>query len=343
MEGKSIRQKCEDANISTSTFFRYKNKYPGMTDDQIISYCINELKIQEKSFRQKCMDAKINYNSAREYKRRHKEIADDDIIKYYLNKSNISKNTAKNTQNTFKQKCEEAGINYKTLYYYRHRFKELTDEQIIAKYLNKEFKTTKYDIRKDSKPFKQKYIEAGITTPDYRTVIKYRKDNPDLSDEDVLRHYLNRELIKNNSLEQRCIRLGISSVAAIAYKERHRNLTDDQIIEHYLKKLKSDSKSFRQKCIEHNINYSSAISYRANHPELTDDDVVKYYINELNIFKQKCAAAGISYNAAAHYIRFNNGVTYDQAILKYNPYCYYNITGDFIIVPLPNNKGEDQR
>ena len=55
-------------------------------------------------------------------------------------------------------------------------------------------------------------------------------------------------------------------------------------------------------------------------------------------FREKCLRAGIDIKRAVQFRRKHIELTDEQVILYYNPYCYFNIQGEFIIVPIPDKR-----
>lgn len=118
-------------------------------------------------------------------------------------------------------------------------------------------------------------------------------------------------------------------------------LSDDDIIIHYLTR----KKPFKEKCREHGIHPQTATNYKTRNPHLTDDEIIKHFLDkkdteEIVTFADKCRRANISYKTALFYRKNHPELTDEQVIQHYNPYCYFNIQGDFIIVPLPEIKGD---
>ena len=57
-------------------------------------------------------------------------------------------------------------------------------------------------------------------------------------------------------------------------------------------------------------------------------------MRKISELSQKCREAGINIAAARIYKYKHPELTEDEVIQHYNTKCYYNILGEFIIVPL---------
>lgn len=84
------------------------------------------------------------------------------------------------------------------------------------------------------------------------------------------------------------------------------------------------------------------MSYKYRHPGVSEEDILNHYLNTdlRGKFSKMCKQANINYDTALEYRKRHDNITDEQVILHYNPYCYYNIQGEFIIVPLPKSKGD---
>ena len=209
---------------------------------------------------------------------------------------------------SIKKLCCDAGISRRTYYKYKHKYPELSRYDIIKVVLN-----TK---RKDAEKTKNK------------------------KDLKVLKHRLKTS---NMTFVEKCNTTGVDYKRAVDYrryvKQKHNKvLSDEDIIIHYLTK----DKPFKEKCRDNGIHPQTATNYKTEHPYLSDDEVIKYFINKGDVgvvsFADKCKRANISYKSALFYRRKHSEQVDEQVILHFNPYCYYNIHGEFIIVPLPDKK-----
>ena len=174
--------------------------------------------------------------------------------------------------------------------------KKLSYQDLIE---SNDLATIAYKLKKSDATLKKKCLATGVS---YKQAVDYRRyykanHGKILSDDDIIIHYLTRR----QPFKAKCREYGINPQTATNYKTRNPHLTDEEIIKHFLdKKDKEETVTFADKCRQANISYKAALFHRKNHPELTDE----------------------------------------QVILHYNPYCYFNIQGDFIIVPLPEIKGD---
>ena len=135
-------------------------------------------------------------------------------------------------------------------------------------------KFSRGQIRYES--FKDKCKKANIS---YNNAITYRRNHPELTEEEVIQYYLAKE----QSFIDKCKKANINYENANQFKHRHPELTDEQVIQYY---LTQKEESFSQKCKKANVNYNTARVYKNSHPELTDEQVIIYYRPDLyiNIF-----------------------------------------------------------
>ena len=75
---------------------------------------------------------------------------------------------------SLRQKCIKCNVDYEKARKYKYRHPELTDEQVINYYMQKE------------KSFRQKCIDYNVN---YNTAKTFRKNHPELSDEQVIIAY----------------------------------------------------------------------------------------------------------------------------------------------------------
>ena len=76
------------------------------------------------------------------------------------------------------------------------------------------------------KTFKQKCLENNIS---YSAAVHYKSRNPELTDEQVISHYVGRE----KTFRQKCLENNIEYSRAKTYRSAHPELTDEQVISHY--------------------------------------------------------------------------------------------------------------
>ena len=81
----------------------------------------------------------------------------------------------------------------------------------------------KYSI--GSCTFKDKCSQLGISLS---AAYKYKFKHPELTDEQVLEYYLNRE-----TFSSKCNRFEINYIKAHRYKSKHPELTEEQVILHF--------------------------------------------------------------------------------------------------------------
>ena len=241
---------------------------------------------------------------------------------------------------SFGTKCRIAGIRRDTAKYYRKAHPELTDDEVIMHYVNKE------------KTFRDKCREAGICT-NYGE--KYKYMHRELTEDEVIQcilinrssktssnktstSYISRkhkeelkkhkeELKKHREeLKKLCNGIGVNYDYIRDYRRRYPNLTDEEII--YKIKINRGKVSFSKKCSTAGVSYNGARHYRKRHPELTDEQVIEIYKTKENriirpkvkgekSFRQKCIDSGVEYSRARHYKRRHLDLDDDTIINLY--------------------------
>ena len=107
------------------------------------------------------------------------------------------------------------------------------------------------------------------------TAQAYRKAHPELTEEQILEYYRNKE--SSISFTEKCRRAGVNYNAANNFKLRNPNLTDEQIIEMISNQEPNDEPSLRSLCIKLGADYGNYNTYRYNHRDLTPLQALMYY------------------------------------------------------------------
>ena len=329
LKHNSFKQKCVNYGINYETARKYRRNHPNLTDEQIIDYYLHSNRAKNRvtsdgtSFRQKCDDFNIPYATARRYRSKHPNLTDEQIIELFkLSKKDRRKITAKpviKNDSTPINKCKAAGISHSAFRHFKYRNKDrgLTDDIIIDFFANNKYPK----LRKICKEFNLDYID----------VLKLKLDCPDITEDSMV-----DIVLKLSKLDRTCIHKWLNN-------ERFRSILlkpDLDINEIVNIPTRISTKELKVDCERLGINFETARKYKRNHPELTDAQILEHF-TVISLYK-KCKQAGISYKQVNKYRQRHPELTDEQLILHYNPYCYYNITGDFVIVPLPENKEDIQ-
>ena len=193
---------------------------------------------------------------------------------------------------SFKQKCDEAGINYNRARQIRLR-NNLTDEEVIQYVLNHSITKTRV---KEEKTLKSKCKEAGVSY-DRTRQIRLRNN---LTDEEAIQYVLNHK------------------VKTMCKKKKSKK-----------KNSKTKEESLFQKCTRASVDYDSTKYYRRIY-NLTDEEAIEYVINKekekeikkleevnkvkVKTFKERCEDVGIKIKKAEK-IKSKHNLTADQALI----------------------------
>lgn len=182
------------------------------------------------SFRQLCDDNGVVYNTLIRFKSKNKEklsnMSDIEIIQYWK-----STHTQKRSNKHLFELAKQYGISEKAIAQYRNAYRELTDEQVLEKYIKAKSKTS----------FRDKCRNAGIniTNAEY-----YKQHHPELTEEQVIDWYKQRNghVGRWNSegitLYSLCKKYEVNYQSAVTYKKHNKSLTNEQIITHYRSDLR---------------------------------------------------------------------------------------------------------
>lgn len=161
---KNLKSLCRQYNVNYGSACTYKHQHKGISDMDIINHYVNAR--EKKSFRQKCLEAGINYGSAKGYRRSNPDLSDDEIIeKLKSPKVNIIKDL-----------CDKYEVDYKKYIKYRNKYKALSEENRIQKYI--EFM---HNI-----PFKRLCEQYNVS---YEAAIRYRRNHKELTDNQIIVRY----------------------------------------------------------------------------------------------------------------------------------------------------------
>ena len=177
------------------------------------------------SFRQLCEDNGVVYNTLIRLKSKNKEklssMSDIEIIQYWK-----STHTQKRSNKRLFELAKQYGISEKAIAQYRNAYRELTDEQVLEKYIKAKSKTS----------FREKCRNAGIniTNAEY-----YKQHHPELTEEQVIDWYKQRNgqvgrwASDGETLYSLCKRYEVNYQSAITYRKHNSSLSNEQIILHY--------------------------------------------------------------------------------------------------------------
>lgn len=210
---------------------------------------------------------------------------------------------------TFKQICDENNIDYQRARNYKNTHKELSVEEVIEYYRNKE------------KSFKERCKESGIS---YSNANGYRNRHPEKSLDEIISMYLTP---KKKSFSEKCKDNNIPTSRAYHYRKLHPELSDDEVIKDLCENVKRDKlySEINSLCLKYNLNYKSVLKFkRQHHPNITSaEKIIGYYIQgwkgkeKKASFRQMCLREGISYPTAHNFLKNHSWLTEDEVILYY--------------------------
>ena len=179
----SFRQLCEDNGVVYSTLnsFKSKNKekLSNMSDIEIIQYWKYKHKHLKRGCNKHLFELAKQHGISEEtigrYKYSCKGLTDEQVVERYIKAKN---------RISFRDKCRNAGINITNAEYYRQHHPELTDEQVIDWYKQRNGKVGRWASDSESLHSLCKKYEVN-----YQSAIAYRKHNSSLSNEQIIIHY----------------------------------------------------------------------------------------------------------------------------------------------------------
>lgn len=177
------------------------------------------------SFRQLCEDNGVVYNTLLRFKSNNRDeligMSNIEIIQYWK-----STHTQKRSNKHLFELAKQYGISEKAIAQYRNAHRDLTDEQVLEKYIKAKSKTS----------FRDKCRSAGInvTNAEY-----YKQHHTELTEEQVIDWYKQRNgqvgrwKSDGETLHGLCKRFGVNYQSAVTYKKHNSSLTNEQVIIHY--------------------------------------------------------------------------------------------------------------
>lgn len=156
-ERSEFKKFCEENDINAYNAWVYKNKHPGITNEDILKHYKHE------SVSSKCKRLGISYSAVMGYKKEHPELDYNTIIEKYLHTKEL----------TFTEKCRVAGIHYGSATSYRGNHPELTDEEVIERFI----------VKKRHMELCKKFEVS------YEIFMRYKRKHPELTDEEIIIHY----------------------------------------------------------------------------------------------------------------------------------------------------------
>lgn len=124
---------------------------------------------------------------------------------------------------SFHAKCIRLGINPNSARQFKFKHPELTDEQIIQYYKDK-------DITNKDRLNAEQCKQLGI---DYNNVRQLRFKHPELTDMQILKYYLQKP---TKTFADKCREANINHNTARQYKYRHPELSEEQVIMYLVSK-----------------------------------------------------------------------------------------------------------
>ena len=267
--GIPLTKYCKENNINVDTvrtrIWKKKNskKYENYTEqeiiDMVIDACGSAIKYtyKGKTLRQYCLDNNINPSTInariRNLKKQNKELTDDELVVLAMEEFENKNYRFFYKGMTLKEFCKKnPEINYNTIRKYinieKEKNKELSDEELIEKYLEKEHKGI-YKYYYLGIPLKQYCEENNLNYKNIITYIsKHRNDDcfKNLSDDELVEAIMNqyqpfepKYKYKGLSLREYCSKNNLSYYSVISFVKR---------------KLKKDSTKSIDELIDEGIN-----------------------------------------------------------------------------------------
>ena len=267
--GIPLTKYCKENNINIDTvrtrIWKKKNskKYENYTEqeiiDMVIDACGSAIKYmyKGKTLRQYCLDNNINPSTInariRNLKKQNKELTDDELVVLAMEDFENKNYRFFYKGMTLKEFCtNNPEINYNTIRRYinieKEKNKELSDEELIEKYLEKEHKGI-YKYYYLGIPLKQYCEENNLNYKNITTYIsKHRNDDcfKNLSDDELVEAIMNqyqpfepKYKYKGLSLREYCSKNNLSYYSVISFVKR---------------KLKKDSTKSIDELIDEGIN-----------------------------------------------------------------------------------------
>ena len=329
---------CEKANINFDDAMKVKIRQPKLREEDIVGIVLHsqnkpnilvgekgynvevldgsdvfntETFLNRETLQDMCKRKNISYKMAQTYKKKNPELSDADIVRAFLSLKD------------FEKLCLDIGIEPFAITYYAS-----------DNYLSR-LESIKYFFDRGPVDIKQMCREALAP---YNEILKIKTENPSINDNMAV-FLAKKQDLKLGSIEDRCTRAGLNYKSFLKYRKKFEgtDLSTSELIEQY--KQYKNRKSFTQKCNEAGISYAMARSIKTRNKDLTDEEIIALCLERQSVLKEEtfvdlCKKAGIDPVRAQNY-KDRNGLTIPEVIQYYNPYCYYNITGNFVIVPLP--------
>ena len=346
--GVPLRDYCKENNINISTVFsriwklKRNNKYSNYSEQEIIDHVINMYGTNVKyyykgiSLKQYCIKNNIVYQTILErisnLSKEYPTLTKDELVIKAIEEFNNKNYRFFYEGVPLKEYCKEHGINYDSIRVYINRNKtdELSDDDLIKQYLNKEHIGI-YKYYYKGIPLKNYCDENNIN---YNTIITYirkcKKSNKynDLSDDEfidtIMNSYQAKQLkykYKGMSLRKYCSLNNISYYSVVSFVKRsisnESTKAIDELIEEGINTINVHGIIYYYKGIplkdyakEHNLNVSSLRSsilrrqLKSDKPlqEIIDECVetyqafkIKYYYNKIPL-TTFCKENDISYS-----------------------------------------------
>lgn len=163
--------------------------------------------------------------------------------------------------NSLRQKCLRANVNYSLVQMHRARHKDLTDEEVIEIYIRK--------AQEENVTLADKFRELGV---DPNTGYAYIQNHPELTREQVLEYYSKPKEI---SLEKKLKEAQVGKRVYNRIKKENTELSVDEIIIKCQEYLKEQENSLTNLCKKHGLSIKNTYAHKYRHPELTDEQVIE--------------------------------------------------------------------
>ena len=206
----TFKEKCRKAGVNYHSAYTYRASHPELTEDEVFAHYRNK----EATLKELCKRAgysEQDYRRIKRYKDNHKIKSASDTLKQY--KASLVKVT-------FKQKCEDVGVNYHSARYYKYVHPDWSDDRVISLALQK----------RDSITFNEKCRKRGIKLSAARS---FKQKHLDWTDEEILDYYINKSSI---SFKDLCTDYDIDFDNAYAIKSKYK-ISNAEVIVYYRPEL----------------------------------------------------------------------------------------------------------
>lgn len=209
-----MADKCRNAGIDPKTVYGYKGHHPELSLQSVLDFYIKNP--NAKRLKKRCKELSIGYAPIMYIQVTNPNISIDKAIDIY----------AHTDAAPLTLKCYINGISYNKAKRYKQRHPDVTDDEIINIYKEKE---------EEGESFNDKCRKLGINP---KNASRYREKYPDLTDEEVFSFYLDE---RPETFADRCKKEGVYYASAASYKNKHPEKSWDEVIEYCKTKMRKQN------------------------------------------------------------------------------------------------------